>query len=500
MLLTGEESMKSGASSEALQFFEKGLEAMPQSRKEDAKDYEIRDLRINIANLYHAVGRNIESVELFEFIFEKYFKYKVAKTEKGIMLRGIWGMVTIAFAFRFPRLFFRKSIKKEEESICSHFIEWDAPITTINPRHSVFKPSDAVSRFIKYDIMGSQAVLELYIQIATPFTWASFSYPTVRKIIDLADQADFQLNPRSLLSLFMVKSMFDVNTGQWLYNIEADEVFNTGIKAGELWMTSITALYLCMQQIELGNYALTVEISDKLKELGNAFENSFAISQGYRVRLVCLMKFRRFEYLQELIDEAKGYMHTTDNMLHAFVVDLIQSHLHIHNNKLEAAVKSFEEAKKSLEIIKSIASYYTPYLITEIQLGLALLNDKSNKDIKNSKEIREMLKTSKTLISLSKKFVVNLTEAYILRAKIFLFQQKFKKALKNLQLAIQTGEKYRSRLELSRAYFETGKFLSDPNVKYNELNGQPASYYLDKAKTMFEEMDLQWDLGEYNTD
>jgi hypothetical protein len=54
-----------------------------------------------------------------------------------------------------------------------------------------------------------------------------------------------------------------------------------------------------------------------------------------------------------------------------------------------------------------------------------------------------------------------------------------------------------SRLELSRACFETGKFLSDPKIKHKELNGKPASYYLEKAKTMFEEMDPQWDLGEY---
>jgi hypothetical protein len=101
------------------------------------------------------------------------------------------------------------------------------------------------------------------------------------------------------------------------------------------------------------------------------------------------------------------------------------------------------------------------------------------------------------LISKSKKFVSNLTEAYLLRSRIFMFQQKPKKAFKNLQLAIQTGEKYNGRLELSRAYFETGKFLSDPSNKYKELNGQPGSYYLDKAKNMFEEMDLQWDLAEY---
>jgi len=76
-------------------------------------------------------------------------------------------------------------------------------------------------------------------------------------------------------------------------------------------------------------------------------------------------------------------------------------------------------------------------------------------------------------------------------------QKKYRKALNGFNLAISIGEKHNSRLELSRAYFETGKFLSDPKVKYKELNGHPAAYYLDKAKAMFEEMELQWDLEAY---
>ena len=64
-------------------------------------------------------------------------------------------------------------------------------------------------------------------------------------------------------------------------------------------------------------------------------------------------------------------------------------------------------------------------------------------------------------------------------------------------MAIETGERNNCRFKLSRACFETGKFLSDPNVKYNELNGHSASHYIKKAKAMFVEMDLQWDLEEY---
>jgi|GEM_PF-3479894 hypothetical protein len=39
-----------------------------------------------------------------------------------------------------------------------------------------------------------------------------------------------------------------------------------------------------------------------------------------------------------------------------------------------------------------------------------------------------------------------------------------------------------------------GKRLSKPNSPYRELNGISAVEYLNKAKAMFEEMDLQWDL------
>ena len=43
---------------------------------------------------------------------------------------------------------------------------------------------------------------------------------------------------------------------------------------------------------------------------------------------------------------------------------------------------------------------------------------------------------------------------------------------------------------------EVGKRLLEANSKYKELNGISAEEYLEKAETMFEEMDLQWDLDE----
>ena len=48
----------------------------------------------------------------------------------------------------------------------------------------------------------------------------------------------------------------------------------------------------------------------------------------------------------------------------------------------------------------------------------------------------------------------------------------------------------------TRTYFEVGKRLREPQSKFKELNGESAEAYLEKARVLFEEMELEWDLAE----
>jgi len=73
---------------------------------------------------------------------------------------------------------------------------------------------------------------------------------------------------------------------------------------------------------------------------------------------------------------------------------------------------------------------------------------------------------------------------------------KQRRAMKWWHKAIQEGQRMNYRLELSRSYFEVGKRLLEPKSKHKELDGIKAEEYLEKARVMFVEMDLQWDLDE----
>jgi len=164
---------------------------------------------------------------------------------------------------------------------------------------------------------------------------------------------------------------------------------------------------------------------------------------------------------------------------------------------INEAKKAFSQADKLIDHHKIMTIYYCTYLLAKVKLEFAELKEMAVSDRNFMHQLKKLIKTSDKLISKSKKMIGSLTEAYLIRAGIHIFRQQQKKALKYLQLGISTGEKHNGRLELSRTYFETGKFLSDPQTKQNQLNGLSGNDYLEKAKALFEEMDLQWDLEQY---
>ena len=73
---------------------------------------------------------------------------------------------------------------------------------------------------------------------------------------------------------------------------------------------------------------------------------------------------------------------------------------------------------------------------------------------------------------------------------------KPEKAIKWWKKAITEGERLCARPDLSRTYYEVGKRLLEPQSKYKELNGTNGKQFLDKARIMFQDMSMQWDLAE----
>jgi len=106
------------------------------------------------------------------------------------------------------------------------------------------------------------------------------------------------------------------------------------------------------------------------------------------------------------------------------------------------------------------------------------------------------LKAGTEALKIANKFAPIKTEALKLMGVYYWLIGKQRKAMRWWRKSIQEGQRLNDRLELSRTYFDVGKRLLEPKSKYKELDGIKAWDYLEKARVMFEEMDLQWDLDE----
>ena len=102
-------------------------------------------------------------------------------------------------------------------------------------------------------------------------------------------------------------------------------------------------------------------------------------------------------------------------------------------------------------------------------------------------------KSGKMQLKVVEKVAQHRTESYKLRGVYYWLTNKQEKAITWWRKAIDEGERLGARLELSMAYFEIGKRLLGAESRYKMLDGIEAEAYLERARVLFEEMNLQWD-------
>ncbi len=180
----------------------------------------------------------------------------------------------------------------------------------------------------------------------------------------------------------------------------------------------------------------------------------------------------------------------------------IKSRIEVLQNNLDAAEKTIEDAKNLVHKIGKDAiftSWYCEYLMGKFFYNLKMLENSivsgNEVGIKNYKTTA--IKNGKIAVSHARKKVASeRTEANKLMGRYYWLINQHGKALKWWDKSIKEGESLGAKVELSRTYFEVGKRLLEPNSKLKQLNGITAEAYLEKARPLFEEMDLQWDLDE----
>ena len=145
-----------------------------------------------------------------------------------------------------------------------------------------------------------------------------------------------------------------------------------------------------------------------------------------------------------------------------------------------------------------IPDYISSYVMGQFFFDLSLLErsilsqDKSGM----SEYQKKAFQSGKNALKNARKYACDRTETLRLMGLYHWLIDRQDKALEWWHKSIQEGERLGARVELARTYMEVGKRLLEEKSRFREMDGINAEDYLKKARTLFETMDLQWDLDE----
>jgi len=295
-----------------------------------------------------------------------------------------------------------------------------------------------------------------------------------------------------LIGKYML-SMYDYFVGQLKEGTEDEKVFELSMELGLVWSPTVFHAFKGISYTEMGLKAKYKKLQTNLLTIANNLENTLTWVQYNRLKQTHLLKLRM---LDEAIDGADDMISYNANTDHLGILLLIYNHTSMAYCFKGNLVMAKLYLSKAEEIVKNLWLKYYISITLLSNAYIQISEFEIHPDTVRKDKLKELLKTTKNLVIASAKVNCIKTEAYRLRAISFQLCNQIPKALKYYGKSIEFAKWYGAKLELSRTYFELGKFLSDPKSKLKQFNSLSGKEYLEKARAMFEEMDLQWDLEE----
>jgi len=496
LFMAGKDSLNSGAPLQALNFFKKGLEIYLTLSSASINKEKLADYYYHLGLSCHSGGYNIETINYIEK-FQEIYKLGVPNNRIVLVFGTIIRLIKLILAVNFKQYFFRQRVTPLQDIFIKSIAAKAESMVTIDPKSVFFETIYFSEKLIKWDLSQTQYGEGVFTEICGNFIWTGISVLLGRKMLKVYEPSISKEKKLSWMKMRYLQIELKLFTGDFTPDLDEDDVYFTGMQAGAFWETTTYVFFSMYIHIENGNFIRAQDLSLRMLEIADSFENVHAHCQYYRITSVLMIKSRRLDEVMKISREGIDYTSKTGHLALTLVIQCCRIIALSLSNKLEEAAEILGKAKIIAMERKRGVIFFSTYLVAKAHYEIAFArisfyDDKINADFR-----KKMIMTSNELIKYSKKYAGNLIEAYRLSGIIYRMTGNQRKALSNFKKAIAFGETSGGRLELSRSYFELGKFLSDPKTKHMQLDGLTGKDYLEKARTMFEEMGLDWDLEQW---
>jgi hypothetical protein len=488
----GKKSLDSGASSEAINYFKQALKVYLEHQTIPDKQ-KVADLEEKIGMALAMKGLNLEAVDYFDRVLT-FCRFHIPKNKTWRILGSSIYFFTFITLVRSGGLLFRRKSPANIETVYRMMLHKGAALTTVNPKRLFIESQFVVKLFIKYGISKSDTVLGLLSEYSTFFSWMGLFFKTARRTLDVVGKLGVSNDSVHWLQYKVGCKIYEFYSGKWQEDPEHEYIYNLGLQKGAVWDLSVCLLYDGFKLVERGDFSKTLNIASRLFELYDYFENSHARAEGYRLKSICNLRQLKAD---EVIETCTVGIEYTGKTNHLAILQVLYCHrctAFSLKNELKEALNDLLEAERLVQQTKMAKIYISEYLLARCYYELAILR---NKPGKAKADVHPLLKQTRLLIRKSRNVPSHNIQGYRLAAIAYWRLNNQAKTSTFFEKSLVLAERLEAKPELARTCFEIGKYLMDIKSKRKMLRSKNGNEYLLMAKRLFEEMELQWDLKEY---
>jgi class 3 adenylate cyclase/tetratricopeptide (TPR) repeat protein len=498
LIKAGEEALKSSASNEALHYYKEALSIYRRLQGGSADPEKVAMYEKNIALALYNRGQYEEAVEHFD----KALNYYWGVLPKNIISR-VFRFLSASFhlivSLYFPSLKFRRIPTQDiPEHIDLYYKKIEA-LSVIDPKRFFLEYFFLYKEVTNYDLAKLELGPKIFVSLSSLFYFSGISFRMSRKILDSAKNRISRDNPKICIWYDVLETMHNYLGGNWKeINNYDDDLVDKNLSIGEIYSASQHLFWHGIPNIYQGCFEIAESIVNRLKGIFEIYENDFSIMLKQLLNTSLLMECRKLHDASIEIEAGIKFAQKTNYGLSLIHMFSCKAQVQLLMGDIEGTEKSLEHAGEIRRKIHSVPWQLSNFRKTKLKYDLYRFEE-SIRDGNRKKWLeyqKKALKSGKMLLQQSQKVAQHRTESFRLMGVYFWLTKSQKKALMWWHRSIQEGERLGARLELSRTYFEIGKRLLEPESKFKNLNEINSEEYLKRAKVMFEELDLQWDLSE----
>jgi serine/threonine protein kinase/tetratricopeptide (TPR) repeat protein len=501
LLKAGDQTLKKAASHEALDYFQDALKLYMKNAGPDADREKLVHLEKNIGMSLYNKGHLVDAAEHFEksllYLNQKIHRHPASQNFHLII--DLLGMIKSAYL---PVKRPKKSPTDRATLVFNLQFRKATALANFAARRTFMDLLGAIRTYLRFDVKKEEAC-ELYSIAGALFAFGGISFTVGRKLIEKA-RAYLTDDARSRLLFRYHEKLVNILSGNWndAYRVD-EEAITAALQIGEFYHSVQYLSWALYGVVARGDF----EYADRLMDLLESINETYDFDYGRLYRSTYYISGnthkRDLAPAVRAADVSIAYADKLD--LHTWKIGLYsqKAYAQIFMHDMEGALDSLQHSEYYLReagmVAPMLRCYHTRarFVYDLFEYENSLLDSNGKKIDYRTEELKKKVrKSSKNALSITKYVAEMSTDTFYLLGRMHWLIKNYKSAVKFFERSIVTCERLGALPDLGRTYMEIGRRLSERKNSDRTLNGIGPDGYFEKARTIFTDLNLRWDLHE----